>query len=1016
MSSLLAEREFTLDYPASRILAPLQEATRAAPSARKLLVCPTLNWGREWLRALAVAEGAWVGWEPMTLRALAGELATVPLRRAGLRVSSDVALGVVVGAAIDSARAAGHLRGPLRDLAHSGGTRRAILDAVLELRIAGVTPEDLHRLDAGLSTVSLAAILARYLDGLDQRRLADPARVFGLALNQFGAEAPHVLPEKIWLAPGLTTRGLPGRLRALLCERGARELAPDPAPRLDDLPFFAPACFRAATPTDEVREALRIAATHGWADDQIELVATDPDAYGLALDALCASTGSRASMLNGIPLDRTRIGRALDRWLRWLEDDLPADRIREALEAGDLRVAGASVDNATLARELRELRIGWGRHRWQAALARVQNPGWATGYVRRHSGVEDSPDTRLRLRHEGEDVAAALKALLDQVLVHAPSLTAPTGMEPARITMQHLASLAHSWLSMVPAESPAEIRTVDRLRTRLHDIASERGGELTLGAAIVGLREAVSDLRAWTGVSPAEQPWATAGGHLHLTDLAHAGSTGRPHLFLLGMDAERVGGPGLQTSLLSDATRRALGEARLATSDQRRNERAELVASALALAAARPAGATCTLSWAIAGDLAGRRAAPAPAVLAAMRAGHRQPGMSYEDLEKLAGPPACPVPEEQRDPLDARDLWFKVMAAGAQLRDASLLVQETWPSLAMAGPRPGARLNGPAGTAELPVFSATSLELLSRCPLAWFYRYLLDLRPPRDPVHDPDRWLDALERGSLLHRIFERAGRQFRQRQDALDAATVRSELLEIVRVAAEEWRDQVPAPGESVYQAELEELRQAALAWLDMARADHRQPHAPRWAHFEQWLEGPGITYPLADGRRLSIRALVDRIDEYPDGRLLVVDYKTGGFENYGPDARKGPLRGGRHLQPALYAAAASAAHRGKPAEFEYHFPTARGQGERIRHHGDLLRAAEPVIAGLLEHLATGAYIPTTDPDDCRHCDFQAICRVRPDPYGGSPDSPRAAQAARHAPDDPAFAPMLARRRREYA
>lgn len=1016
MSSLLADTEVTLDHPAPRILTPLQEATRAAPSARKLLVCPTLNWGREWLRALAVAEGAWVGWEPMTLRALAGELALVPLRRAGLRVSSDATLSVVMGAAIDSARAAGHLRGPLRELAQSGGTRRAILDAVLELRIAGVNPEDLHRLDAGLTTASLAAILARYLDGLDRRRLADPARVFGLALGQFETEAPHVLPERTWLAPGLTPRGLPGQLLGRLRERGALDLVSDPAPQLDSLPPFAPACFRAATPSDEVREALRIAATHGWADDQVELVATDPDTYGLALDALCRATGSRATMLHGVPLRRTRVGRALERWLRWLEDDLPADRIREALEAGDLRVAKAAIDAGTLSRELRELAIGWGRPRWQAALARVQDPNWPSGYVRRHGAVDDSPDTRVRLRQEGEDIAAALQELLNQVLAHAPHQTARTGREPARATMQHLAALAHSWLHMVPVESPAETRTVERLRIRLDEIASERDGELTMGAALAGLREAVSDLRAWTDVSPAEQPWATAGGHLHLSDLAHAGASGRPHLFLLGMDADRVAGAGIQSALLPDAIRRALGDARLVTSDQRRTERADLVGHALALAASRSAGATCTLSWAVAGDLAGRRAAPAPAVLAAMRVGHRRPALSYEELERLAGPPACAVPGDQRQPLDARDLWFKLMASGAQLRDATALVHEAWPSLAPLERRPGARLDGQAGLGELPVFSATALELLSRCPLAWFYRHLLELRPPRDPVHDPERWLDAMDRGSLLHQIFERAGRQFRQRQGALDAATVRSELLDIVRVAAEEWREQVPTPSESVYEAEVEELRQAALAWLEMARADHRQPHAPRWAHFEQWLEGPGIAYPLDDGRRVPIRALVDRIDEYPDGRLLVVDYKTGGPEYYGPDPRLGPLRGGRQLQPAIYAAAVSAAHRGKPAEFEYHFPTVRGMGEQIRHHGGLLRAAEPVIAGLLEHLASGAFVPTTDPDDCRHCDFQAICRVRPDPFGGSPDSPRATQAAQHAPDDPAFAPMLARRRREDA
>lgn len=996
------------------VLSALQHATRAAPAARKLLVCPTLNWGREWLRTLAVAEGAWVGWEPMTARALAGELAMVPLRRAGLRVASDAALGVVVGSAIDSARAAGHLRGPLRELALSGGTRRAILDAVLELRIAGVTPDDLNHLDEGPAVTGLSAVLARYLDGLDARRLADPARVFGLALAHFEVEAPHVVPERIFLAPGLAPRGLPALLVERLRARGAVPLDPAPATDLAGLPPFALRCFRAATPSDEVREALRLAATHGWPDDQVELATPDPDTYGLALDALCRSTQARATMLHGIPLMRTRVGRALERWLCWLEEDLPADRIREALEAGDLRPPDAMADVGALARELRGLEIGWGRSRWEAALARVNDPAWPSRYLRRHAAPDAAPAERDRLRRVGEDMAAALRELLGQVLAHAPRVTARGATEPARTTIQRLAAHAHAWLSLVPVDGPAEERTLLRLRTRLDELASEPDGEVSLVAAIGGLRDAVADLRAWTDTAPERQPWATAGGHLHLTDLAHAGASGRPHLFLLGMDADRLAGAATPSALLPDGTRRALGEDRLATSERRRAERAAQVAAALALAAGRGQGASCTLSWSIAGDLRGRRAAPAPAVLAAMRAGHANPAMDFRELDRLAGPPACAVPDPARDPVDARDVWLKAMLEEDRLLDATALVRQRWPALLDAAPRLGARLAESAGAVELPVFSATSLELLSRCPLAWFYRYPLGLQPPAEGDDDPARWLDALGRGALLHRIFERAGRQFRMRQEELEAATVRSEVLEIVQVAAREWREQQPVPSEAVYEAEVDELRQAALAWLEMERASARQRHAPRWIAFEEWYEGPGITFPLADGRRLAIKALVDRIDAAPDGRLRVVDYKTGSPGFYGPDPKQGPLRGGRHLQPAVYAAAVAAHHRRPLAAFAYHFPTARGLGAVIEHDTAALQAAEPVVAGLMEHLAQGAYVPTVDADDCRHCDFQAICRVRPDPFGGAPASPRAEAAAAAAEaGDPAFAAMRARRAR---
>jgi hypothetical protein len=184
-------------------------------------------------------------------------------------------------------------------------------------------------------------VLGHYAAALEAHRLADPARIFEAALHDFSVEAPLVLPARIALAPGLTSRGLPGQLLDRLRAGGAEALDADGrqpdhsgvfvldrvAPGLD--------CFHGATPSDELREALRRAAEEGWRNDQVELVTTDPDAHGVALDALCHTTHARATMLQGIPLLRTRVGRALGRWLAWLEEGLPVDRIREALEAGD---------------------------------------------------------------------------------------------------------------------------------------------------------------------------------------------------------------------------------------------------------------------------------------------------------------------------------------------------------------------------------------------------------------------------------------------------------------------------------------------------------------------------------------------------------------------------------------------------------------------------------------------------------------------------------------------------------
>ena len=55
---------------------------------------------------------------------------------------------------------------------------------------------------------------------------------------------------------------------------------------------------------------------------------------------------------------------------------------------------------------------------------------------------------------------------------------------------------------------------------------------------------------------------------------------------------------------------------------------------------------------------------------------------------------------------------------------------------------------------EGPVLSASGLEYLGRCPIAYFFRYVLGVSPPDELLVDADRWLDPMATGSLLHEVF----------------------------------------------------------------------------------------------------------------------------------------------------------------------------------------------------------------------------------------------------------------------
>jgi ATP-dependent helicase/nuclease subunit B len=217
------------------------------------------------------------------------------------------------------------------------------------------------------------------------------------------------------------------------------------------------------------------------------------------------------------------------------------------------------------------------------------------------------------------------------------------------------------------------------------------------------------------------------------------------------------------------------------------------------------------------------------------------------------------------------------------------------------------------------------------------------------------------------------------------------------------------------VYAQEAAEIRAAALAFLEMERGLLARGERARWMETELAFgtDGPPGRFDLPDGGGISVRGIVDRVDELPDGTLRVVDYKTGSTWAYRRDPGKGAFNGGRNLQPALYAAAV-AQRLGRPvSRFEYRFPTVRGENAIVAYDAAELERARALVAELLAHARDGAFVPTTEKEDCSYCDYAALCRttsVRRATHTEI-DAPLAEWAAANAETLEVYRLMLARR-----
>ncbi|HLL47180.1 MAG TPA: hypothetical protein VK399_10760, partial [Longimicrobiaceae bacterium] len=163
-----------------RVLLSLERATRACPLERKLLVCRRPAEGRELLHALAAAGGAWVGWEPTTVRRLAHEAVALELAAEGLAVADEFDVLAAADEAIDVVMD----RGEAGALAEGPGAREAIRGAVEALRRAGIEPAAVRRARPGDPRLTaLAAVLEAFGRALRRAGREDDAGVLRRALS-----------------------------------------------------------------------------------------------------------------------------------------------------------------------------------------------------------------------------------------------------------------------------------------------------------------------------------------------------------------------------------------------------------------------------------------------------------------------------------------------------------------------------------------------------------------------------------------------------------------------------------------------------------------------------------------------------------------------------------------------------------------------------------------------------------------------------------------------------------------
>ncbi len=297
----------------------------------------------------------------------------------------------------------------------------------------------------------------------------------------------------------------------------------------------------------------------------------------------------------------------------------------------------------------------------------------------------------------------------------------------------------------------------------------------------------------------------------------------------------------------------------------------------------------------------------------------------------------------------------------------------------------GARPTAVAALAEHQLdrrsYSATALQTFAACPYQFVLRTIHKLGPREVP--EPIEYIDPLSRGSLIHDVQFHLLTELRERGklpvDAQNLAFARARLDEHLDTIAARFEDDLAPAIDRVWQDGIAGIRADLQEWLRRMTEDVEWvPH-----RFELAFGLAGRGYdgdehsrdePVALPGGLRLRGAIDLVERRRDGTLRVTDYKTGRASV----AQGAVIKGGKALQPVLYALAAEVLFPDAPVSGgRLYYCTTRGGFQTTDVPLDFVarRYGEEIVTLVGGRLQKADLPAAPDEGACRWCDYRTVC-----------------------------------------
>lgn len=962
----------------------------------KILITSSLKQGHQTVLALAMNGIPTLNLRPATVKTVALEIAGLQLLKKKLKPIPDLGLSFLMEDIFVevSKKKDSYFRG----LETGEGIVDALASSVQALRMYGLSSKELKQ-EAFVDQRKgrdLKEILSRYEKYLQKEGFYDYPELLQITMKVL-AEEPlprnnlYILPSDMPFAPlernfldalsgekiviqhdkpvGLATpvRYIESTAPISLkeCRQNSDRLRWlfDPASSPKPLKDESIAIFHGMGKRNEVREVFRRIILSGAKGDEVEIVHTSYDSFVPLIRSVSSKLGVRVSFDEGLPAITTRPGRALSGYLSWIESDFEAIRLRRLISSGAVSFASGDKDikSNVLGKVLIESQIGWGRDRYLPTLKDM--------VASFRDKKESTSGEHIKYLDILEKNTGFLMGIVQTALQEIPE-----PKNDATVDLNSLCRGASNFItrfSSVKDDMDAEAKKI--ITEALDEAAETAMRDLPLKDALSRIESLIQNLRVGqSGPVP---------GRIHVSSYQSGWVTGRKNIFVIGCEQSLFPGTTLQDPILLDEERMKL-DTSLSRSSDRLKENLYRMASLLASLEGK-----ITFSYSSFDVPEGKDSFPSSIILQAFRLMTGNSDADYSILENALGRPAGYRHSLERA-LDSSDFWIGQVATDDGMKHARPSMLSCYPEFA-AGLRASAARESDLYTAYDGVltsanrldpvesrraFSATELENAAKCPLRYFLESVLGASDIDELTRKPGEWLEARDRGTLLHEIYAEFMIKLMEKGDKPSGRKHLAVILEIAEKLIEEMRKKLPAPSEAVYQQEKRAILKAAEFFLRME--EERCKKVEPVLFEAQFGRKESLSIDIG-GKNIFIKGRIDRVDRVAPNEYEIWDYKSGSSAKYRGDSI---LNGGKELQPGLYSIAAELILRSdidknaKVKRAGYLFPTEKGGGiERGRMRDD--KSLKEVVGLIMDMMSKGFFIYTDDERDCVYCDYKAAC-----------------------------------------